>query len=139
MQVNQLWSDTTAWHPLTLSELAQSSPLRRKLLRLFTTTPLKLLGSITEIGHSMQVSAGGCSQPPSPSSLERLQANKSMRVTRALSFMWPGKLTCPALSRTVQSLTHSALLLRQRWCVGGSKQLIAPNQIKANTESAEPL
>jgi hypothetical protein len=54
-QVNILGKDVTAWHPLTLGELSESGPLRRKLLRAFTTTPLKLLGSIADIGRSMQV------------------------------------------------------------------------------------
>jgi len=53
-EVNKLGKDVTAWHPLTLGELSESGPLRRKLLRAFATTPLKLLGSIADIGRSMQ-------------------------------------------------------------------------------------
>jgi hypothetical protein len=45
-QVNTLNIDVTAWHPLTVGELLEASPLQRKLLRLIATTPLKLFASI---------------------------------------------------------------------------------------------
>ncbi|KAF5829679.1 hypothetical protein DUNSADRAFT_15654 [Dunaliella salina] len=52
--VNTLSLDVTAWHPLTVEELLEASPLQRKLLRLISTTPLKLLASIGDLARSFQ-------------------------------------------------------------------------------------
>jgi len=53
-EVNTLSIDVTAWHPLTVEELLEASPLQRKLLRLIATTPLKMLASIGDLARSLQ-------------------------------------------------------------------------------------
>ena len=45
---NMLGEDDGAWQPLTKAALAAMGPFRRKVARIFATTPLKLFGSI---GH----------------------------------------------------------------------------------------
>lgn len=46
LRVNMLWKDFSAWHPLTVEELATMPEWQRSLHRLVNTTPLKLLSSI---------------------------------------------------------------------------------------------
>ena len=52
---NAAVGDSTAWHPVTVSDVRKAGPVRRAWLRLVTATPLKLLSSLGGWVQALQV------------------------------------------------------------------------------------